>query len=42
MFHVESQNSMYVKIGRPLLPRKTADQGQTWYSLTADYALVAI
>lgn len=38
MFHVESQNSMYVKtMGRQLLA-ENAVRGKRWYSLTADYA----
>lgn len=38
MFHVESQNSMYVKtVGRSLLAQN-AVKGKKWYSLTADYA----
>ncbi|MBL8699305.1 MAG: ABC transporter substrate-binding protein [Alphaproteobacteria bacterium] len=38
MFHVESQNSMYVKtMGRQLLA-ENAVKGKRWYSLTADYA----
>ncbi len=38
MFHVESQNSMYVKtVGRSLL-RDGLVKGKKWYSLTADYA----
>jgi branched-chain amino acid transport system substrate-binding protein len=38
MFHVESQNSMYVKtVGRALL-EKNMVKGKKWYSLTADYA----
>jgi len=38
MFHVESQNSMYVKtVGRALLAQNRV-KGQRWYSLTADYA----
>ncbi len=38
MFHVESQNSMYVKtVGRALLAQDRV-KGRKWYSLTADYA----
>ncbi|MCC7045802.1 MAG: ABC transporter substrate-binding protein [Alphaproteobacteria bacterium] len=38
MFHVESQNSMYVKtVGRSLLAKDLV-KGRKWYSLTADYA----
>ncbi|NDB12175.1 MAG: ABC transporter substrate-binding protein, partial [Betaproteobacteria bacterium] len=38
MFHVESQNSMYVKtVGRSLLAQNNV-KGKRWYSLTADYA----
>ena len=38
MFHVESQNSMYVKtVGRSLLAQNQV-KGMRWYSLTADYA----
>jgi branched-chain amino acid transport system substrate-binding protein len=38
MFHVESQNSMYVKtVGRALLAGNQV-KGKRWYSLTADYA----
>jgi branched-chain amino acid transport system substrate-binding protein len=38
MFHVESQNSMYVKtVGRALLAQDRV-KGKKWYSLTADYA----
>lgn len=38
MFHVESQNSMYVKtVGRALLANNMV-KGKRWYSLTADYA----
>jgi len=38
MFHVESQNSMYVKtVGRSLLAGNMV-KGKKWYSLTADYA----
>jgi len=38
MFHVESQNSMYVKtMGRQLLAENVV-RGKRWYSLTADYA----
>jgi branched-chain amino acid transport system substrate-binding protein len=38
MFHVESQNSMYVKtVGRSLLANNLV-KGKKWYSLTADYA----
>ena len=38
MFHVESQNSMYVKtVGRSFL-RDGLVKGKKWYSLTADYA----
>ena len=38
MFHVEAQNSMYVKaVGRSLI-RDGLVKGKRWYSLTADYA----
>ena len=38
MFHVESQNSMYVKsVGRSFL-RDGLIKDKSWYSLTADYA----
>lgn len=38
MFHVESQNSMYVKtVGRALMAQNMV-RGKRWYSLTADYA----
>jgi branched-chain amino acid transport system substrate-binding protein len=38
MFHVEAQNSMYVKaVGRGLLADNMV-KGKRWYSLTADYA----
>ena len=38
MFHVESQNSMYVKtVGRSLLVNNLV-KDRKWYSLTADYA----
>lgn len=38
MFHIESQNSMYVKTcGRSLLAQGLV-QGKRWFSLTADYA----
>jgi branched-chain amino acid transport system substrate-binding protein len=38
MFHVEAQNSMYVKtVGRALL-RDNMVKDKRWYSLTADYA----
>ena len=38
MFHVESQNSMYVKsVGRSFLKEGLVN-GKSWYSLTADYA----
>lgn len=38
MFHVEAQNSMYVKtIGRALLAQNMV-KDKRWYSLTADYA----
>ncbi|MSP87731.1 MAG: ABC transporter substrate-binding protein [Alphaproteobacteria bacterium] len=38
MFHVESQNSMYVKtVGRSLLANNLV-KDKKWYSLTADYA----
>ena len=38
MFHVESQNSMYVKsVGRSFL-KDGLVTGKSWYSLTADYA----
>jgi len=38
MFHIEAQNSMYVKaVGRSLV-RDGLVRGKRWYSLTADYA----
>lgn len=38
MFHIEAQNSMYVKaVGRSLI-RDGLVTGKKWYSLTADYA----
>ena len=38
MFHLEAQNSMYVKtVGRALLAQNMV-KGKRWYSLTADYA----
>jgi branched-chain amino acid transport system substrate-binding protein len=38
MFHIESQNSMYVKTcGRALLAKGLV-RGKKWFSLTADYA----
>ena len=38
MFHVESQNSMYVKsVGRSFL-KEGLIKDKSWYSLTADYA----
>src|ERR1700754_1708020 len=38
MFHVESQNSMYVKsVGRSFMQDGLV-KGKKWYSLTADYA----
>ena len=38
MFHIESQNSMYVKTcGRSLLAQGLV-KGKKWFSLTADYA----
>jgi branched-chain amino acid transport system substrate-binding protein len=38
MFHIESQNSMYVKTcGRSLMAQGLV-KGKRWYSLTADYA----
>ncbi len=38
MFHVESQNSMYVKTcGRSLMAQDLV-KGKSWFSLTADYA----
>ncbi|MEI8145804.1 MAG: ABC transporter substrate-binding protein [Alphaproteobacteria bacterium] len=38
MFHIEAQNSMYVKaVGRSLI-RDGLVRGKRWYSLTADYA----
>jgi branched-chain amino acid transport system substrate-binding protein len=38
MFHIESQNSMYVKtVGRSFL-KSGLVKGKKWYSLTADYA----
>ncbi len=38
MFHIEAQNSMYVKaVGRSLI-RDGLVSGKKWYSLTADYA----
>lgn len=38
MFHVESQNSMYVKTAGRSLMAQGLVQGKKWYSLTADYA----
>ncbi len=38
MFHIESQNSMYVKtVGRSFM-KSGLVKGKKWYSLTADYA----
>jgi len=38
MFHIEAQNSMYVKsVGRALV-EKGLVRGKRWYALTADYA----
>ncbi|HWW49872.1 MAG TPA: ABC transporter substrate-binding protein [Xanthobacteraceae bacterium] len=38
MFHVESQNSMYVKTAGRYFLREGLVKGKKWYSLTADYA----
>jgi len=38
MFHVESQNSMYVKTAGRSFMRDGLVNGKRWYSLTADYA----
>jgi len=38
MFHVESQNSMYVKTAGRAHLRNGLVKGKKWYSLTADYA----
>ena len=38
MFHVESQNSMYVKTAGRAFLRDGLVKGKKWYSLTADYA----
>jgi branched-chain amino acid transport system substrate-binding protein len=38
MFHVESQNSMYVKTAGRSLMAQGLVQGKKWFSLTADYA----
>jgi branched-chain amino acid transport system substrate-binding protein len=38
MFHVESQNSMYVKTCGQSLLRQGLVKGKRWFSLTADYA----
>ena len=38
MFHVESQNSMYVKTAGRAHLRDGLVKGKKWYSLTADYA----
>lgn len=38
MFHVESQNSMYVKTVGESLDAKGLVKGKRWFSLTADYA----
>lgn len=38
MFHIESQNSMYVKTVGGALMRDGLVKGKRWYSLTADYA----
>ena len=38
MFHVESQNSMYVKTVGEALDAKGLVKGKRWFSLTADYA----
>jgi branched-chain amino acid transport system substrate-binding protein len=38
MFHVESQNSMYVKTAGRSFLRDGLVKGKRWYSLTADYA----
>src|SRR5215813_12771318 len=38
MFHVESQNSMYVKTAGRSFLKSGLVKGKRWYSLTADYA----
>ncbi len=38
MFHVESQNSMYVKTAGRSLMAQNLVKGKKWFSLTADYA----
>jgi branched-chain amino acid transport system substrate-binding protein len=38
MFHIESQNSMYVKSVGQFYTREGLVDGKRWYSLTADYA----
>lgn len=38
MFHVESQNSMYVKTSGRSLMANNLVKGKKWFSLTADYA----
>lgn len=38
MFHIESQNSMYVKSIGQFYTREGLVNGKRWYSLTADYA----
>lgn len=38
MFHVESQNSMYVKTAGRTLMQQGLVRGKKWFSLTADYA----
>ncbi len=38
MFHVESQNSMYVKTAGRSLMQQGLVRGKKWFSLTADYA----
>ena len=38
MFHVESQNSMYVKTCGEALDSRGLVKGKRWFSLTADYA----
>jgi branched-chain amino acid transport system substrate-binding protein len=38
MFHIESQNSMYVKTAGRALMASNLVKGKKWFSLTADYA----
>src|SRR6476660_8931853 len=38
MFHIESQNSMYVKTAGRALMAQGLVKGKKWFSLTADYA----